>query len=72
MSSDIDIVDDRLWITIYANGVFELNMYDAGDMIYTTLDPSQAKDRKALEVLKGSIEHCLQIQTQTKEEDNAD
>jgi len=71
MSSDIDI-DDHLWITIHANGVFELNMEEAGDMIYTTLDPNQAKDRKALGLLKSSIEHCLQLQTQAKEEDDAD
>lgn len=71
MSLDIDI-DDRLWITIHANGVFELNMEEDGNMIYTTLDPGQAKDRKALEVLKSSIEYCLQLQTRTKEEDNAD
>jgi len=71
MSADIEI-NDRVWITIRANGSLELNTLHRGDIVETVLGPRKTEDREGLELLKSSIEHCLQLQTQAKEEDNAD
>jgi hypothetical protein len=69
MSADIDI-NDRVWITIRANGSLELNTLHRGDIVETVLDPRKTEDREGLELLKGAIEHCLFVSKPTTKEEN--
>jgi len=68
MSSDIDI-KDQLWLTVRAEGWLELNMDDGASTMHVEFDPSDPEDRRQLELLKSTIQHCLNISSTLYEGD---
>jgi len=68
MSSDIDI-KDLLWVTVRAEGRLELNMDDGASTIHVEFDPSDPEDRQRLELLKNTIQRCLNISSTLYEGD---
>ena len=68
MSSDIDI-KDQLWLTVRAEGWLELNMDDGANTIHVEFDPRDPEDRRQLELLKSTIQHCLNISSTLYEGD---
>ena len=68
MSSDIDI-KDQLWLTVRAEGGLELNMGDGASTMHVEFDPKDPEDRRQLELLKSTIQHCLNISSTLYEGD---
>jgi hypothetical protein len=68
MSSDIDI-KGHLWLTVRAEGWLEMNMDDGENTIHVEFDPSDPEDRQRLELLKSTIQHCLNISSTLYEGD---
>ena len=68
MSADIDI-NDRLWVTIRADGNLELNIDCDGDIVSVNFDSRDAEQRGQLESLKSVIQHCLNISSTLYEGD---
>jgi hypothetical protein len=68
MSSDIDI-KDQLWLTVRAEGRLELNMDDGASTMHVQFDPRDPEDRRQLELLKSTIQRCLNISSTLYEGD---
>jgi len=68
VSSDIDI-KDLLWLTVRTGGSLELNMDDGASTMHVEFDPRVPEDRRQLELLKNTIQHCLNVSSTLYEGD---